>query len=451
MKRISTFLFTAMLALIFSAGAVAQDRVIEIVKNGEIIYSSPAADIDYITVDVDYVDLGLPSGTKWAKCNLGASAPEEYGDFYGWGCTTPYKSTDSADWPFYFQLLGGSGSSSSDCGTDADPLKDYVYPNSKSIAGTKWDAATVMLGENWRMPTLDQVTELINSCSWEWTTENGKHGCKVTGPNGNYIFIPAAGIRWGGYSYDYVDVYGEYFCATSNTNNAFNVFALIFNSNTPSYNNNFRIRCDGEPIRPVYDPTPKVEYVDLGLSVKWATCNLGAATPEETGDYYGWGCTEPYKDTDYVDWTSYFQKLGGDGSSYSADDCGTDKDPLKDYIWNSIAGTEWDAARAKLGGTWRMPTKAEFEELRSNCTYTWDDDKKGFTVTGKNGNSIFLRAAGYHDTNNVTKVNTRGYYWGSTSSGNGTAYSLSISSTSAYWSIYNSPRTPGYTIRPVTE
>ena len=270
MKRISTILLTAMLMLTFSIGATAQGRTLKVVKGGKVVFSTPAEGIDHITVRStnDYVDLGLPSGTMWAKCNLGASKPEDYGDYYGWGCTEPYA--DYVDWTVYFQTLGGTGSSytAADCGTDADPLKDYVYPNSKSIAGTKWDAATVMLGENWRMPTLDQVTELINSCSWEWTTENGKHGCKVTGTNGNYIFIPAAGIRWDGYSYDYVDVYGEYFCATSNTDNAFKVFALIFSSSTPSYNNTFRIRCDGEPIRPVYVPTPEVEQVDLGLSVK---------------------------------------------------------------------------------------------------------------------------------------------------------------------------------------
>ena len=88
-----------------------------------------------------YVDLGLPSGLKWAKCNLGASKPEEYGDYYGWGCTDPYATGDDVDWPLYFTKLGGTGTTYSDCGTDKDPLKDYVTTNVKSIAGTEWDAA----------------------------------------------------------------------------------------------------------------------------------------------------------------------------------------------------------------------------------------------------------------------------------------------------------------------
>ena len=420
MKRISTILLTAMLMLTFSIGATAQGRTLKVVKGGKVVFSTPAEGIDHITVRStnDYVDLGLPSGTMWAKCNLGASKPEDYGDYYGWGCTEPYA--DYVDWTVYFQTLGGTGSSytAADCGTDADPLKDYVYPNSKSIAGTKWDAATVKLGENWRMPTLDQVTELINSCSWEWTTENGKHGCKVTGPNGNYIFIPAAGINcaYGVHpaikGLVYVDEWGQYFCSTTSNTNAFRPFVCVFNSSNPSYNDTFRVRADGQPIRPVYVPTPEVKYVDLDLpsGTKWAKCNLGATAPEEAGNYYGWGCTEPYEiGSENIDWITYFQKLGGTGTSEY--DCGTDNDPLADYVNNlkSFAGTQWDAAHAKLGGNWRMPTLDQVNELLNpeNCEWSWTDlnGVQGFKVTSKkdSSKSIFLPAAGLYGT-----------YWSST-------------------------------------
>ena len=178
------------------------------------------------------VDLGLPSGIKWASCNLGASSPEEYGDYYGWGCTEPYKSTDNVGWSLYFQMIGGTGTSYSDCGTDKDPLKDYVYPNQKSIAGTKWDAARAKLGGTWRMPTTDEQRELVNSdnCTWTWTTQNGKNGYKVVSKkNGNSIFLPAAGLRYGT-SLSYAGSDGYYWSSTPYGSYADYAFGMYFDS-----------------------------------------------------------------------------------------------------------------------------------------------------------------------------------------------------------------------------
>jgi len=124
------------------------------------------------------IDLGLPSGTKWACCNLGASTPEDYGNYYAWGETSP-KSVYSWDTYQY-------GSS-----------KDNVVNIGSDIAGTGYDAATANCGAPWHMPTKAQCDELLTSCTSVWTTQNSVNGRKFTGPNGGTIFLPAAGYRWG--------------------------------------------------------------------------------------------------------------------------------------------------------------------------------------------------------------------------------------------------------------
>ncbi len=127
------------------------------------------------------IDLGLPSGTKWACCNVGASTPEGYGNYYAWGETQP-KSWYSED---SYQYYNGN----------------LDYPDcwiniGSDIAGTQYDAATANWGSPWRMPTLTQIEELLNNCTSVWTTQNGVNGRKFTGPNGGTIFLPAAGDRW---------------------------------------------------------------------------------------------------------------------------------------------------------------------------------------------------------------------------------------------------------------
>ncbi len=116
----------------------------------------------------DWVDLGLPSGLKWATCNIGATTPEGYGNYYAWGETTTKTSYDYSN-----------GEEKSDIG---------------DISGNAtYDAARANWGGTWRMPTDVEMGELINNCAWTWTTQNGVNGVRGTGPNGNSIFLPAAG------------------------------------------------------------------------------------------------------------------------------------------------------------------------------------------------------------------------------------------------------------------
>lgn len=150
-------------------------------------------------------------------------------------------------------------------------------------------------------------------------------------------------------------------------------------------------------------------YVDLGLSVKWATCNVGANNPEDYGDYFAWG--ETTTKTTY-NWSTYKYCNGSyntltkynNSSSYGSVDNKTELD-LSD-----------DVARANWGGSWRMPTDAEWTELREQCTWTWTTQNGvyGRKVTSKtNGNSIFLPAAGYRDGSSLTDAGSGGYYWSS--------------------------------------
>ena len=133
----------------------------------------------------EWVDLGL--SVKWATCNVGATKPEEYGNYYAWGETTP-KSTYS--WSTYKWCNG-----SYDIMTKYCTGSFYGTVDNKKVLDPEDDAAAVNMGGNWRMPTIAEQQELIDKCTWIWTTLNGVNGYNVKGPNGNSIFLPAAGYR----------------------------------------------------------------------------------------------------------------------------------------------------------------------------------------------------------------------------------------------------------------
>ena len=125
----------------------------------------------------EYVDLGLPSGTLWATCNIGADAPEDYGDNFAWGETEPKSNYN---WGTY--KWGES------------PLSKYNDSDGLQCLEPEDDAASVLWGSEWHMPTQEQSAELYDECDWTWTVVNGVSGRKVTSRvNGNYIFLPAAG------------------------------------------------------------------------------------------------------------------------------------------------------------------------------------------------------------------------------------------------------------------
>lgn len=121
------------------------------------------------------VDLGL--SVYWSSCNVGAEAPEEYGDYFAWGETSQKSSYSKNNYAFY------------------DSNTAQFIDIGDNISGTEYDAAFLNLGSDWRMPTKTEMQELLTQCSWEWSQINGINGYVVTGPNSNSIFIPAAGLH----------------------------------------------------------------------------------------------------------------------------------------------------------------------------------------------------------------------------------------------------------------
>ncbi len=173
---------------------------VEAYKTAE--YWSDYADRIYAIGTPVAVDLGLPSGLKWASFNLGASKPEEYGDYYAWGETEPYYSSLNPltwkegkeagyDWPSYKWCMGSENTLTKYCGESS--LGYNGFTDDKTILDPEDDAAHVSLGGNWRMPTEEDWWELRQNCTWAKATRNGVEGELVTANNGNSIFLPAAG------------------------------------------------------------------------------------------------------------------------------------------------------------------------------------------------------------------------------------------------------------------
>lgn len=206
------------------------------------------------------------------------------------------------------------------------------------------------------------------------------------------------------------------------------------------------------------------EYVDLGLpsGLKWATCNVGATTPEDYGDYFAWGETEPYyteghsQDNPCTSWIT--GKTGYNWASYRL--CKGSSLTMTKYCTSSSYGTvdnkttlelADDAAYKNWGGSWRMPTKAEQDELLTKCTWTWttQGNVKGYKVTGPNGNSIFLPAAGYRGEGSLDSAGSGGYYWSSSlsTSYSGSAYYLDFGSSNVSSSDHG--RSYGQSVRAV--
>ena len=223
---------------------------------------TPGTDTGKAPAGVVAVDLGLPSGTKWANMNVGAEKPEDYGLFFAWGETTGYTSDTSDgrlfDWASYkwmntglsfwtqvnkYQVADGQTSA---CWYDSN---GNFIGDGKSTLELADDAARANWGGQWVMPTYEEMRELLDNTTNEWTTVNGINGRKFTSKtNGNSIFLPAAGWR-GGSSLDYQAQSGDYWSSSVNPSNSGNARYLGFYSgNAGTYSND---RVYGFSVRPV--------------------------------------------------------------------------------------------------------------------------------------------------------------------------------------------------------
>ena len=348
-----------------------------------------AAGIGGSTDKVEYVDLGLPSGNLWAKCNLGASSPEAYGDYYAWGEVEPKQEYTKSNHKWYKE------------GAPSQGFTKYNNEDGKLTLEDEDDAVIQKLGNGWRTPTLADFRELTNQkyTTIEKTTLNGVAGYQITSKkNKKSIFIPCAGFKNSEKPQTrFISDDEEVAVCMTNLRRIDN---MVFNAWTFAFQND-RIgrygkrRPDGISIRPVKGPGVPVpnDCVDLGLAsgLLWAKCNLGTTDPTQLGDYYAWGETSTKKKY-YSDNYKHFKIDGGiKVLKYNEKDGKTVLD-LND-----------DAARANIGAGYRIPTKEDWEELLEDCK--WEavtttlseiiDPSQTkviarWKVTGPSGNSIVL-------------------------------------------------------------
>ena len=502
-------------------GGDGYTTIADVNGDGEINISDVNAIINIIHKDEalieehEWVDLGLPSGTLWATCNIGASAPEEYGDYFAWGETEP---KDYYDWSTYKWCNGTLTSLTKYC-----TRSSYGRVDGKTELDLDDDAANVNWGSSWCMPTLEQLQELNDCCTWQWTTLNGVMGCLIIGPNGNSLFLPTSGgfssqlfndgicgyywsrtlcspDKWDipnegeGSNDAYIQFFGTsgrhvwfgFRCEgltiravratpvevkslyieqesldlgtmpveTTRTgeltivNNTSQVQTLTVSVDEPfslkqeqgtasimtievldksratvtvmftatepgEFNGNVTflnpVLDGGQCVIPVQAQSiPQCDYVDLGLpsGTLWATCNVGANAPEEYGDYFAWGEAEP---KEVYKWETYKWCNGSDHTltKYCTDsDFGTVDNKM-------VLDLEDDAAYVNMGPAWRMPSNSQQTELIQKCTWQWTtiNGVNGRLVTGPNGNSIFLPAAGERFYSSLLEVGSMSEYW----------------------------------------
>ena len=422
MKRIIPFVAAVLVAL----SSQAQTVNVNLTNGQTITYN--ASQVDYIDFtkpipasgDLETVDLGLPSGTKWANMNVGATAPDDYGLYFAWGEIQP---KEVYDWDSY---QWGSWS------TAFNKASITKYNNRLNPED---DAATINWGGKWRMPTKEEFEELVANTTVAYETIGDSAVVKLTSKkNGASIYMPLGGW-WNGRHITY-ERQGGYYWASTLSNKTVNkqyVYAYcasFLESNVAGVD--IEKRPIGQLIRPVIAKDDKdaisiapggAEAVDMGLSVLWANMNVGAEAVEEWGNFYSWGETVTRNEYGW-----YYEYVTGK-DSYGNDLTVTTTIPnYKFGAYNtgftgySTAATVLesvdDAATANWGDGWCMPTKEDFKELLQYTTYEKKKSKNGvwgglFTST-KNGKSIFLPAGGYYDGETLKAVRENGAYYSST-------------------------------------
>ncbi|MCR4921717.1 MAG: hypothetical protein K5945_08450 [Bacteroidaceae bacterium] len=330
----------------------------------------------------EYVDLGLPSGTRWATANIGAEKSHQNGAHYT------------------FQRAEAEG----------------------------------LWGGDWRLPGIAEYEELLRTCQWEWTKVVNCQGYMVTGPNGNQLFLPAAGYitidgslvgALGGQTAGYWTSEGRSFAFSADTKG-------LAGANK-SLQLSIRAVIGGVALPDKRADVLKEEshdYVDLGLSVLWATTNIGAAAPGDFGDYFGPCMTEPKpaKDMTYYEWESwnsshspywennyrisgymdrYYRQAGREDEfqAWNIQYLLCQRRGLNEMDYWILP--EHDAATVLWGDGWRMPTLSEYKELIENTTKT--SSGSNLVFTSPNGVSLSFPKAGYYYNSNFNSGSTEYY------------------------------------------
>ena len=348
-----------------------------------------------------WVDLGLPSGTKWATCNVGATTPEEYGDYFAWGETTTKSNYSDSNCPTY--------------GLSISQLRSQGYIDGDGNLSPSYDAATANWGGSWRMPTYDELNELRTNCTWTWITQNGVKGHSVQGPSGASIFIPAAGCRGWSSLYD-AGSYGYYWGSTPIQRYFDDChYACRLNFFSDDHYMSADYRYYGLSVRPVFGgnfigpeeqpeepetPSANQSFTVNGVSftmiaVEGGTFQMGA-TSEQGSD--AWGDEKPVH---YVTLSDYYigetevtQELweavmGSNPSYYS----GYPQRPVERVSWNDCQ--DFITKLNQLTGkNFRLPTEAEWEYAARG-----GNKSQGYKYSGSN---IIGDVAWYYDNSSST-------------------------------------------------
>lgn len=444
MKKLYTL--AILLASVLSVGAA--ERTMRVHMADGSTQDIPVADVAKITFEDSetpvigtekMVDMGV--SVKWAAWNMGATKPQEYGNFYAYGETEPKFEYTLENYIWQDPDFDFNG--------DGEEWERY-FKLGETFTGTNYDVAHVKWGDQWRTPTREEWKELIENCTWAWTAIGDVCGCRATSKTtGNSIFFPAAGNMVDEkHTHDQT---GCFLWTSSEYDDTPDVECRNYRANLDATNqaaDGYDYPEVGFNVRAVYGPAPvkvdtsrpPVEAVDLGLSVKWAPYNLGAYSDGNTGKYYCWGELAQKYYTHRFNYKHY--------------------DPITDTMADlgaSICGTEYDCATRCWGDDWRLPTADEMKELIEKCTFT----RSGYSViiTGPNGNHITLPAAEMMNYRGLpTGYIQTGYYLtgdASTSTyGNGKVktdccQALRFRADKGEYSIYDLYRGSGVQVRPV--
>ena len=394
-----------------AVATVSEAGVVTAVSDGTATITATTVDGGFtatctVTVNPDgpqYVEMA--PGFYWATTNVGADNPWDFGDYFAWGETMP--KTD---------------------------YSESTYDYSASFA----DAATAERGDNWHMPTEEEWAALNNTDNFTWKKITNYEGTgvagytvtsKVSGYEGNQIFLPTAGY-YNGTSIP-SNSSGKYWSSTLNTSNSNKAQCYCWDPSLGLLGVVQQFRYLGASVRPVYDPYYGHKFVEMGDGLRWATMNVGANSPEEYGDYFAWGETEPKTDYSWATYKHMYPNMtDGKGiNKYQADDgqtsamwyydgtfTGDGKTSFEDYAY------EDDAARKNWGGYWRTPTREEWDNLLDTNKFIWSytDNYNGTGVSGTVvtsripgyvGNQIFFPAAGRSEGTTLSYPGVRGCYW----------------------------------------
>lgn len=372
----------------------------------------------------EWVDLGLPSGTLWATCNVDAAAPEQPGKHYAWGEVAVKSSYVASN-------------------------SKYYKKSADDVAGNKAsDVATAKWGSGWRMPTKAEFDELVHYCNWSYVQKGGRWGAQLSSSvNDQSIFLPATGSKEGT-SLQEASGCGMYWTSTplddqmNNGAHEYHFGGALGEMGVAERSYGFAVRPVAATKNMISTPSQGElnghQWVDLGLpsGTKWATCNVGATSSEDHGEYFAWAEVTPILDKE------------------------SPKTKARGKWMSGIAGsTSYDAATAHWGEGWRMPTKTHFQELLDNCTFEWTylGRSLGCKVTSKiNGNYIFLPAAGRMPSHPTypypSDLNQTARYWASTPSKDSHYINADgFLCVEKYIGTTLQDRKDGYPIRPITQ